>query len=93
MTVLVPDKSSTIFTKQKSFPIDQNNLAYNPGPVSPPGGDGSPLASGFLYKAVPHLHVMMGAGISNLGLLGNSSCGQNHSLATEDGVHALLGQR
>ena len=24
-------------------PIDQNNLVYYPGPVSPPGGDGSPL--------------------------------------------------
>ena len=28
---------------KKSFPIDQNNLPYHPGPVSPPGGDGSPL--------------------------------------------------
>ena len=23
--------------------MDQNNLAYHPGPVLPPGGDGSPL--------------------------------------------------
>ena len=30
-------------TKQKKFPIYQNNLAYHAGPVSPPGDDGSPL--------------------------------------------------
>ena len=45
MAVLVPDEKLDHFlTKQKSFPIDQNNLAYHPGQVSPPGGvDGSAL--------------------------------------------------
>ena len=36
-------KSKTIFDQEKSFPIGQNNLTYHPGPVVPPGGDGSPL--------------------------------------------------
>ena len=35
-------KAGPFLTKKKSFPIDKNNLAYHPGPVSPPGGDGSP---------------------------------------------------
>ena len=37
-------KARPFLTKQESFPIDQNNLAYHSGPVLPPGGDGSPLA-------------------------------------------------
>ena len=41
---LVPDKKLDHFSPgKKSYPIDQNNLAYHPGPVSLPGGDGSPL--------------------------------------------------
>ena len=36
-------KSYTICDQTKKFPIDRNNLAYHPGPVLPPGGDGSPL--------------------------------------------------
>ena len=34
-------KARAFLTKQESFPTDQNNLSYHPGPVLPPGGDGS----------------------------------------------------
>ena len=44
-------------------------------------------------RAISHLHVMMSAGISDLGLLADASGGQDHSLTSEDAGHALLGQR
>ena len=40
------EKARHFYTKKKSFPIDQNNLAYHPGPVSRSGVDGSPLVAG-----------------------------------------------
>ena len=43
MAVLVPDKKLDHIFPNKIFPSNQNNLAYHPGPVSPPGGDGSLL--------------------------------------------------
>ena len=46
VAALVPDKK---LDHAKSFPIDQNNLAYHPGPVSPPGGDGSPFRMGLTF--------------------------------------------
>ena len=36
-------KARPILIKQKNFLIDQSILAYHPGPVSPPSGDGSQL--------------------------------------------------
>ena len=36
-------KARPFLIQQKSFPIDQNNIAYHPVPVSPPCGDGSPF--------------------------------------------------
>ena len=43
VAALVPDKKLDTFWPEKSFPNDQNILTYHPGPVSPSGGDGSPL--------------------------------------------------
>ena len=45
-------KAWPFLTKQKSFPIYQNNLDYHPGPVSPPNGDGSPLAPEVILNLV-----------------------------------------
>ena len=42
--VLVPDKKLDRFCLSQKFSLGyQNNLAYHPGLVLPPGGDGSPL--------------------------------------------------
>ena len=44
VAVLVPDKKPDRFGLSQIFPsVNQNNLAYHAGPVSPPGVDGSPL--------------------------------------------------
>ena len=44
MAVLVPDvKLDRFCPKQIISSVYQNNLAYHPGPVLPPGGDGSPV--------------------------------------------------
>ena len=40
-------KARPFWSKAMFFLSIQNNLAYHPGPVPPPGGDGSPLASSF----------------------------------------------
>ena len=55
-------------TKQKIVQIDQNNLAYHPGPVSPPGGDGSPLAANVL-RQIGSLARIGKAGIDIVGLI------------------------
>ena len=34
----------------KKFPSHQNNLAYHPGPVTPPSGDGSPFCKKLFLK-------------------------------------------
>ena len=51
-------KSYIIFDQEKSFQIDQNNLAYHPGPVSPPGGDGSSLVPRTAYAQGGPLNLM-----------------------------------
>ena len=51
------------------------------------------MSKDFLLRRYSHLHVVMGGSISDLGLLGDSSGGQDRSFASEDAVHALLGQR
>ena len=38
-------KAKPFLTKQKSFQINENNLACHPGTVSLPGGHGSPLVT------------------------------------------------
>ena len=44
MAVLVPDKKLDCLGLAQFFSsVHQNNLAYHPGPVLPPGGDGSPV--------------------------------------------------
>ena len=42
------------WSRIKCFLIDQNNLAYHPEQVSPPGGDGSPFYVIALF--VPFFH-------------------------------------
>ena len=51
MAILVSDKKLDHFYHEKSLPIAQNNLAYHPGLVSPPGGDGSPLQT-LIYRLI-----------------------------------------
>ena len=43
MATLVPDKKLDSVCQTQKNMIIQNNLAYHPGPVSPPGGDSSPF--------------------------------------------------
>jgi len=47
--ILVPDKKLERLDHQLFFSSKtQNNLAFNPGLVAPPGADGSPLSNGAL---------------------------------------------
>ena len=49
MALQVQDKRYLIlFLKNSSFK-DKNNLAFHPGPVQPPSGEGSPLDIDLLY--------------------------------------------
>ena len=47
MAVLVPDKKLDRFWAKEIFLPKPNNLAYHPGPVSPPSGDCYPLMPNF----------------------------------------------
>ena len=45
VTVLVPGKKLAYFDNLNFFPLDQNDVAYHPGPALPPSADGSLLGS------------------------------------------------
>ena len=47
MSLLVPDESYLVLLRKKNFRKNKNNLAYHPGPVQPPSGEGSPLSSNY----------------------------------------------
>ena len=49
---LVPDKSYLILFRKNLLVKNKNNLAFHPGPVSPPGGDGSPFTTSFIKDSV-----------------------------------------
>ena len=40
-----PGKKLSRFVLKNLLVKNKNNLAFHPGPVSPPGGDGSPLVT------------------------------------------------
>ena len=56
---LVPDKSYLILFRKNLLVKNKNNLAFHPGPVSPPGGDGSPLYWWLYPKASSALSITL----------------------------------
>ena len=45
MAALTPDKKLDRFYPKQKNTLQQNNLTYQLGPVSPPSGDSSPLGN------------------------------------------------
>ena len=62
MAALVPGIKLEHFTPNHFFQINQNNPVYHLGPVSPPGGDGSPLG---VLKITAEADRLKGAVIRN----------------------------
>ena len=48
-----------VFDTEEKFGLDQNGQAFHPGPVLPPGADGSPLSYGVWTRVSKHLMPML----------------------------------